>query len=154
MHFLVQVHRGFWQGCSKEHTNQNVITNPYTVHGISKLVGEKCCQYNFEKFGVDVRSIRYPVLISTKVQPGVGTTDYTIDIFLKACSGRSYDCFLHEDTSLPIMSIDVAVKETSVLMEAPTEKLSIRSSYNSNLTSFSPGELTAEIKKYIDGLQV
>ena len=69
-------------------------------------------------------------------------------------SGRSYDCFLHEDTSLPIMSIDVAVKETLVLMEAPTEKLSIRSSYNLNLTSFSPGELTAEIKKYIDGLQV
>ena len=87
------------------------------------MVGEKCCQYNFEKFGVDVRSIRYPVLISTKVQPGVGTTDYTIDIFLKACSGRSYDCFLHEDTSLSIMIIDDVVRGTSMLMEAPFKSL-------------------------------
>ena len=120
---MVQLHCGFWQRCSKEHSNQNVITNPYTVYGISKLAGEKWCQYNFEKFGVDVRSIRYPVLISTKVQPGVGTTDYTIDIFLKACSGRSYDCFLHEDTSLSIMITDDVVRGTSMLMEAPFKSL-------------------------------
>ena len=144
----------FGRDAPKEHTDQNAITNPSTVYGISKLAGEKWCQYYFQKFGVDVRSIRYPGLISHKVQPGGGTTDYAIDIFFKAVSGKSYDCFLHEDTYLPMMYIDDAVKGTLMLMEAPSEKVSIRSSYNLNATSFSPAELTAEIKKHINGLQV
>jgi len=144
----------FGRDTPKDYTDQNAIKNPSTAYGISKLAGEKWCQYYFEKFGVDVRSIRYPGLISHKVQPGGGTTDYAIDIFFKAVSGRSYDCFLHKDTSLPMMYIDDAVKGTLMLMEAPSEKLSIRSSYNLNATSFSPAELTAEIKKHIDDLQV
>ena len=144
----------FGRDAPKEHTDQNAITNPSTVYGISKLAGEKWCQYYFQKFGVDVRSIRYPGLISHKVQPGGGTTDYAIDIFFKAVSGKSYDCFLHEDTYLPMMYIDDAVKGTLMLMEAPSENVSIRSSYNLNATSFSPAELTAEIKKHINGLQV
>jgi len=144
----------FGRDAPKEHTDQNAITNPSTVYGISKLAGEKWCQYYFEKFGVDVRSIRYPGLISHKVQPGGGTTDYAMDIFLKAVSGKSCNCFLHKDTTLPMMYIDDAIKGTLMLMEAPSEKLSIRSSYNLNATSFSPAELTDEIKKHIDGLQV
>jgi len=144
----------FGRDAPKEHTDQNAITNPSTVYGISKLAGEKWCQYYFEKFGVDVRSIRYPGLISHKVQPGGGTTDYAMDIFLKAVSGKSCDCFLHKDTILPMMYIDDAIKGTLMLMEAPSEKLSIRSSYNLNATSFSPAELTDEIKKHIYGLQV
>ncbi|MAJ50905.1 MAG: NAD-dependent epimerase [Flammeovirgaceae bacterium] len=144
----------FGRDAPKDYTGQNAVTNPSTVYGISKLAGEKWCQYYFEKFGVDVRSIRYPGLISHKAQPGGGTTDYAIDIFFKAISGKSYDCFLHEDTSLPMMYIDDAVKGALMLMEAPSQKLSIRTSYNLNATSFSPAELTAEIKKHIDGLRV
>ena len=144
----------FGADAPKEHTDQNALTNPSTVYGISKLAGEKWCQYYFEKFGVDVRSIRYPGLISHKVQPGGGTTDYAIDIFFKAVSGIPYDCFLNADASLPMMYIDDAVKGTLMLMEAPSQKLTIRTSYNLNATSFSPAELTAEIKKQIDSLQV
>lgn len=144
----------FGRDTPKDHTDQNALTNPSTVYGISKLAGEKWCQYYFEKFGVDVRSIRYPGLISHKVQPGGGTTDYAIDIFFKAVSGIPYDCFLHADTSLPMMYIDDAVKGTLMLMETPSQKLTIRTSYNLNATSFSPAELTAEIKKHIGGLQV
>jgi len=144
----------FGRDTPKDHTDQNALTNPSTVYGISKLAGEKWCQYYFEKFGVDVRSIRYPGLISHKVKPGGGTTDYAIDIFFKAVSGTPYDCFLHADTSLPMMYIDDAVKGTLMLMEAPSQKLTIRTSYNLNATSFSPAELTAEIKKQIGSLQV
>ena len=144
----------FGADAPKEHTDQNALTNPSTVYGISKLAGEKWCQYYFEKFGVDVRSIRYPGLISHKVQPGGGTTDYAIDIFFKAVSGTPFDCFLHADTSLPMMYIDDAVKGTLMLMEAPSQKLTIRTSYNLNATSFSPAELTAEIKKQIGSLKV
>ena len=144
----------FGRDTPKDHTDQNALTNPSTVYGISKLAGEKWCQYYFEKFGVDVRSIRYPGLISHKVQPGGGTTDYAIDIFFKAISGIPYDCFLNADASLPMMYIDDAVRGTLMLMEASSQKLSIRTSYNLNATSFSPAELTAEIKKHISGLQV
>ena len=144
----------FGRDAPREYTGQNALTNPSTVYGISKLAGEKWCQYYFEKFGVDVRSIRYPGLISHKVRPGGGTTDYAIDIFFKAVSGKSYDCFLHQDTSLPMMYIDDAVKGALMLMDAPSQKLSVRTSYNLNATSFSPAELTAEIKKHIDGLHV
>jgi len=130
-----------------DNTPQNCVMDPNTVYGISKLAGERWCQYYFEKYGVDVRSVRYPGLIGYKTLPGGGTTDYAVDIFYKVLQGKSYECFLKEDCYLPMMYMDDAVKATIDIMEAPLKSIKIRSSYNLSAISFSPTELFDEIKK-------
>src|ERR1039458_1246187 len=128
----------FGPGTPKRDTPQDTVMDPNTVYGISKLAGERWCEYYFQKYGVDVRSIRYPGLISYKTEPGGGTTDYAINIFYDALKHGSYECFLSEDTMLPMLYMPDAVKATLELMEAPTDKVKIRSSYNLAGFSFSP----------------
>jgi nucleoside-diphosphate-sugar epimerase len=133
----------------KQNCPQQTIIEPSTVYGISKYAGEFWCHYYFQRFGVDVRSIRYPGLISYKSAPGGGTTDYAVEIFHEALEEKKYDCFLKEDTYLPMMYISDAIRGTIELMEAPAEKISIRTSYNLSGMSFSPKEIATSIKKYI-----
>ena len=135
----------------KENCPQRTIIEPSTVYGISKYAGEFWCNYFFGRFGVDVRSIRYPGLISYKSAPGGGTTDYAIEIFHEAREDKKYTCFLKEDTYLPMMYMPDAIRATIELMEAPAEKISVRTAYNVAALSFSPSEIAAEIKKYIPG---
>jgi nucleoside-diphosphate-sugar epimerase len=133
----------------KQACPQQTIIEPATVYGISKYAGEFWCDYYFNRYGVDVRSIRYPGLISYKSAPGGGTTDYAVEVFHDALDDGHYDCFLREDTYLPMMYMPDAIKATIELMEAPAEKISIRHSYNLSSLSFSPKEIAAEIKKHI-----
>jgi len=133
----------------KQNCPQQTIIEPSTVYGISKYAGEFWCNYYNNRFGVDVRSIRYPGLISYKSAPGGGTTDYAVEIFHEALEEKTYECFLNEDTYLPMMYIADAIRGTIELMEAPAEKISIRTSYNLSGMSFSPKEIAASIKKYI-----
>jgi len=133
----------------KQNCPQQTIIEPSTVYGISKYAGEFWCNYYNNRFGVDVRSIRYPGLISYKSAPGGGTTDYAVEIFHEALEEKTYECFLSEDTYLPMMYISDAIRGTIELMEAPVEKISIRTSYNLSGMSFSPKEIAASIKKYI-----
>lgn len=132
----------------KEQTPQHTIMEPTTVYGITKQVGERWCEYYFDKYGVDVRSIRYPGIISWKTMPGGGTTDYAVEIYHKAITEGSYESFLSEDTELPMMFMDDAIDATLKLMDAPADALSIRSSYNLAGMSFTPKEIAAEIKKH------
>jgi nucleoside-diphosphate-sugar epimerase len=138
----------------QDNTPQKTIMEPTTVYGISKLAGENWCAYYNAKYGVDVRSIRYPGLISYKSLPGGGTTDYAVDIFYKAKAGQPFSCFLKSETQLPMMFMDDAIRATLELMEADTEKLSIRTAYNLAGCSFTPDEITAEIQKHIPTFQV
>ena len=135
-------------------TPQYTIMEPSTVYGISKLAGERWCEYYHQKHQVDVRSLRYPGLISYKSPPGGGTTDYAIDIFHKATSGIDYDCFLSENTALPMLFMDDAIRATIELMEAPSEKIKIRSSYNLAGVSFTPKELSEAIKKQLPNFKI
>ena len=128
---------------------QKTVIEPSTVYGISKYAGEFWCNYYFNRYGVDVRSLRYPGLISYKSAPGGGTTDYAIEIFHAAREEKKYQCFLKEDTYLPMMYMSDAIKATIELMEAPSEKISVRTSYNISGMSFSPAEITSEIKKHM-----
>lgn len=130
-------------------TPQRTIMEPNTVYGISKLAGERWCEYYYEKFGVDVRSIRYPGLIGWKSAPGGGTTDYAVHIFHEALKNGQYTSFLSEDTTLPMMHMNDAIRATMEIMEAPAEKVKIRSSYNVAGLSFSPKELASEIQNHI-----
>ncbi|MBC2843729.1 NAD-dependent epimerase/dehydratase family protein [Winogradskyella flava] len=133
----------------RENTPQHTICEPTTVYGITKQVGERWCEYYHKKYGVDVRSLRYPGIISHKAMPGGGTTDYAVEIYHEAIKNESYECFLSEDTSLPMMFMEDAIKATIDLMEAPSEHLSIRSSYNLSAISFTPKEIYDSIKKNI-----
>jgi len=133
----------------KKNCPQQTIIEPTTVYGISKYAGEFWCNYFFIKYGVDVRSLRYPGLISYKSAPGGGTTDYAIEIFQEAVEEKRYDSFLEKDTYLPMMYMPDAIRATIELMEAPKEKITIRTSYNIAAISFSPAEIAAEIKKHI-----
>jgi nucleoside-diphosphate-sugar epimerase len=144
----------FGPGTPKVKTPQDTVMDPVTIYGISKLAGELWCAWYHKKHGLDVRSLRYPGLIGYKSKPGGGTTDYAVDIFLKAVKEKKYECFLSADTYLPMMYMDDAVKATIDLMEAPNEKISIRSSYNVSAMSFSPAELAAEIKKHIPEFEI
>ena len=130
-------------------TPQHTIMEPNTVYGISKLAGERWCEYYHQKFNIDVRSIRYPGLIGWKSQPGGGTTDYAVHIFHEAIKNKRYTSFLSENTTLPMMYMSDAIRATLEIMDAPAEQIKIRSSYNIAGLSFSPKELAQEIKKHI-----
>ncbi|MEI8192260.1 MAG: NAD-dependent epimerase/dehydratase family protein [Flavobacteriia bacterium] len=132
-----------------DNTPQHTIMEPSTVYGISKQAGERWCEYYFNKFGVDVRSIRYPGLISYKSLPGGGTTDYAVDIFYQAKKSGNFECFLKEDTALPMMFMEDAIHATLQLMDAPSEQIKIRSAYNLAGISFNPKTLSDEIKKHM-----
>jgi nucleoside-diphosphate-sugar epimerase len=133
----------------KQNCPQQTVIEPVTVYGISKFAGEFWCNYYNRRYGVDVRSLRYPGLISYKSAPGGGTTDYAIEIFNEALEEKKYECFLREDTYLPMMYMPDAIRATIELMEADKSKISIRTSYNISGMSFSPNEIAAEIKKHI-----
>lgn len=128
-------------------TPQHTIMEPSTVYGISKQTGERWCEYYFHKYGVDVRSIRYPGIISWQTLPGGGTTDYAIDIYHKALKHNKYVCFLNAETTLPMIYMEDAIRATLDIMAAPADKIKIRSSYNLAAISFNPEEITASIKK-------
>lgn len=138
----------------KDNTPQQTIMEPSTVYGISKQAGERWCEYYHDKYGVDVRSIRYPGLISYTTLPGGGTTDYAVDIFYQAKLGNEFSCFLKKDTRLPMMFMEDAIRATLDLMEAPVENIRIRSSYNLSGCDFTPEEISNEIRKHIPGFGI
>ncbi len=138
----------------KQNCPQQTIIEPTTVYGISKYAGEFWCNYYFNRYGVDVRSLRYPGLISYKSLPGGGTTDYAVEIYHAAKAKETYECFLQEDTYLPMMYMPDAIRATIELMEAPREKINIRTSYNLSGMSFSPKEIAAEIKSQIPDFEI
>lgn len=138
----------------KDDTAQKTIVEPQTVYGISKYAGELWCQYYNQRWGLDVRSIRYPGLISWKSQPGGGTTDYAVEIYHEALKTGSYSCFLSEDTYLPMMYMDDAIRGTIELMEAPEEQIKSRMAYNFGAVSFSPKEIAASIQKHIPDFSI
>lgn len=133
----------------KQNCPQQTIIEPTTVYGISKYAGEFWCNYFNQRYGVDVRSLRYPGLISYKSAPGGGTTDYAVEIFHEALEEKKYTCFLNEDTYLPMMYMPDAIRATIELMEAPAEKISVRTSYNLSAMSFSPKEIGEEVRKHV-----
>ena len=135
-------------------TPQYTIMEPSTVYGISKLAGERWCEYYHNKFGVDVRGIRYPGLIGYKALPGGGTTDYAVDIFHQAKGKGSYECFLKENTALPMMFMDDAINATLQLMSADPSSLTVWSSYNLGGISFTPAQIAAEIKKHLPAFSI
>ena len=152
-----KIHKVYWPSSiavfgptsPKKNCPQQTVIEPITVYGISKYAGEFWCNYYHQRWGLDVRSIRYPGLISYKSAPGGGTTDYAVEIFHEALEEKSYECFLEPDTYLPMMYMPDAIKATLELMEAPEEKIKIRTSYNISGMSFSPQEIAAQIKKHI-----
>ena len=138
----------------KNNVEQNAITEPATIYGVSKLAGESLCNYYHNKFGIDVRSIRYPGLIGWESMPGGGTTDYAVDIFHEAIKNGEYTCFLSEDRTLPMMYMNDAIKATIGIMEAPFEKIKIRTSYNLSSLHFNPKQLEKEIKKHFEHFNI
>jgi nucleoside-diphosphate-sugar epimerase len=137
-----------------ENTPQNTIMEPTTVYGISKQAGERWCSYYHHKFNVDVRSVRYPGLISWKTLPGGGTTDYAVEIFHQAIKNNKYTCFLKEDTKLPMMFMEDAIQATTDLMSCEPHKIKVRSSYNLAAMSFTPAELTNAIQQHLPEFKV
>ena len=138
----------------KNNVDQHAVKEPITIYGVSKLAGESLCNYYHTKFGIDVRSIRYPGLIGWESMPGGGTTDYAVDIFHEAIKNGEYTCFLFEDRTLPMMYMNDAIKATISIMEAPFEKIKIRTSYNLSSLYFSPKQLEEEIKKHITDFKI
>ena len=131
----------------KKDTPQHTSLEPTTIYGVGKVTGELMCQYYFKRYGVDARSLRYPGLTGYKAPPGDGTTEYSVHIFYGLLKDNKYSCFIKEKTRLPMMYIDDAIKGTIDLMEAPTESITVRTSYNFGAINFTPEELVAEIKK-------
>ena len=144
----------FGPNTQKIKTQQYTITEPNTVYGISKLAGERWCEYYFNKYNVDVVSLRYPGLIGWKSNPGGGTTDYAVHIFHEAIKNKKYTSFLTRDTTLPMMCMTDAIKATLKIMQADSDKIKIRSSYNIAGCSFSPEELANEIQSYIPDFKI
>lgn len=138
----------------KQDTPQKTIVEPRTVYGVSKYAGELWCQYYNQRWGLDVRSIRYPGLISWKSEPGGGTTDYAVEIYHEALKHSKYTSFLSENTYLPMMYMDDAIRGTIELMEAPVEKIKSRMAYNLSAMSFSPKEIAASIQKHIPSFEI
>ncbi len=144
----------FGANTPKQHTPQHAIMEPSTVYGISKQSGERWCSYYYHKFGVDVRSVRYPGLISWKTLPGGGTTDYAVEIYEKALAEGKYTCFLKEDTKLPMMFMEDAIRATIRVMQCEPNQIKIRSSYNLAAMSFSPLEIAASIRERLPEFQL
>lgn len=144
----------FGPNTPKVNTPQHTIMEPSTVYGISKQAGERWCEYYFNKYNVDVRSLRYPGLIGYKSAPGGGTTDYAVHIFHEALKNKTYECFLSEDTALPMMYMPDAIRATIGIMQADAEKVKIRSSYNLAGMSFSPKEIAKEVEKHVPGFSI
>lgn len=144
----------FGPNTPKQHTPQDALKNPTTVYGISKLAGEHWCEYYFNTYGVDVRSLRFPGLIGYKSLAGGGTTDYAVDIYHHAIREQSFTCFLQEDTYLPMMYMDDAVQATMQLMAAPASSIRVRTSYNVSGMSFSPREIAESIQSLHPNFQV
>jgi threonine 3-dehydrogenase len=144
----------FGSNTPRVNTPQDTIRTPETVYGMSKVAGENWCSYYHTRYGVDIRSIRYPGIIGYQTLPGGGTTDYAVDIYHKAVKGESFECFLNENTRLPMMYMDDAIEATIKLMEAPAENLTIRSSYNLAGISVSPSEIYTEIKKHYPNFKI
>lgn len=157
-----QIHKVYWPSSiavfgptsPKVNCPQHTIIEPTTVYGISKYAGEFWCNYYNHRYGVDVRSLRYPGLISYKSSPGGGTTDYAVEIFQEALEDGKYECFLEKDTHLPMMYMPDAIRATIELMEAPADKISVRTSYNLSSMSFSPEQLASEIKSFLPGFRI
>ena len=144
----------FGPSTPKINTPQHTICEPTTVYGITKQVGERWCEYYHKNYGVDVRSIRYPGIISYKTKPGGGTTDYAVDIFHEALKQKKYECFLSENTKLPMMFMDDAISGTLKLMEADVKRLSVWSSYNLSAMDFTPKMLAEVIKRHIPDFEI
>lgn len=138
----------------RDNTPQHTVMDPNTVYGISKLAGERWCEYYYAKYSVDVRSLRYPGLIGYKALPGGGTTDYAVDIFHKAIAGDVFDCYLKEDAMLPMMYMDDAVNATINIMESSRENVKVRSSYNLAAMSFTPAQIATEIRKHYPNFDI
>ena len=138
----------------KINTPQKTIMEPSTVYGISKISGEFWCNYYHEKYGVDVRSLRYPGIISWKTKPGGGTTDYAVDIFFKALEQGSFECFLSEDTCLPMMYMEDAVNATVQIMQVNANQINIRTSYNLSAMNFTPKELASAIHQHLPNFTI
>lgn len=138
----------------KENTPQHTLMEPSTVYGISKQSGERWCSYYHKKYGVDVRSVRYPGLISWRTLPGGGTTDYAIDIYRSALLHKKYKCFLRADTKLPMMFMDDAIRATINIMGSHPETITERSSYNLAAMSFTPAEIADSIKEHIPDFEI
>lgn len=141
----------FGPATPKENVPQETVLCPTTIYGITKVAGELLCDYYFRRFGVDVRGLRYPGLISSEAPPGGGTTDYAVEIFHAAVRDGRYTCFLREDTVLPMMFMPDAIRAAIELMEAPLARLEHHANFNIAAMSFSPGELAAEIKRRLPG---
>ena len=144
----------FGPNSPKQQTPQYCTMDPNTVYGFSKLAGERWCEYYFLKYGLDVRSLRYPGLIGWKSAPGGGTTDYAVHIFHEALKSNSYECFLSENTELPMMHMSDAIKATIGIMDADASLVKIRSSYNVAAMSFTPKSLTEEIVKHLPDFKI
>lgn len=144
----------FGPGTPKENTPQTTIMEPNTVYGISKLAGERWCEYYYNRYGVDVRSLRYPGLISYKTEPGGGTTDYAVEIYYEAVKSGCYNCFLGENTRLPMMFMPDAVAATVALMETPYDDVLFHTGYNIAGFSTTPGEMAESIRKFIPGFTI
>lgn len=144
----------FGKESPKENTAQDAVQTANTVYGISKMAGERWCDYYFSHHNVDVRSLRFPGLIGYKAKPGGGTTDYAVDIFHKAMAGQVFQSFLANDTRLPMMYMPDAIKATIELMQAPNDNITIRSSYNLTAMSFTPEEIYRELKKYFPDFKI
>ncbi|MCH3881647.1 MULTISPECIES: NAD-dependent epimerase/dehydratase family protein [Tenacibaculum] len=138
----------------KINTPQSTVMEPSTVYGISKRTGEFWCEYYHKNYGVDVRSLRYPGVISWKTKPGGGTTDYAVDIYFKALEEQRYECFLAENTCLPMMYMDDAVDATIKIMQADSKDIKIRTSYNLAAISFTPAQIASEIKKHVPNFEI
>ena len=144
----------FGPSTPKENTPQITIMEPNTVYGISKLAGERWCEYYFNRYGVDVRSLRYPGLISYKTEPGGGTTDFAVEIYYQALKHKKYTCFLGKNTRMPLMFMPDAVQATIALMEVPENEVHFHTGYNISGFSATPGEMAGEIKKYIPDFEI
>jgi nucleoside-diphosphate-sugar epimerase len=157
-----QIHKVYWPSSiavfgpntPRHNTPQHTITDPNTVYGISKLTGERFCEYYATRYKLDVRSLRYPGLIGYKALPGGGTTDYAVDIYHKAAANTPFTCYLEPDAYLPMMYMPDALQATLDLMHAPASQISIRSSYNLSAMSFSPAEIAASIRQYVPDFAV